>query len=99
MIESAFDNKEELEKTIKELLDKKLVCSCQVVKSNSQWRWNGELESAKEFLIFMKTKRTLVNDIYEVIKQIHSYNCFEFAIFPLDSCNNDYLKWIDNETK
>lgn len=99
MIETAFDNKEELERTIKELLDKKLVSSCQVVESNSTWNWNGELESAKELLLFMKSKNTLVNDIYKVIKQIHSYDCFEFAIFQLDSCNKDYLKWIDDEAK
>lgn len=99
MIETAFDNKEELDMVVKELLNKKLAGSCQIVESNSKWNWQGEYEEAKEYLLFMKTKTKLSNEIYEVIKAIHSYECFEFAIFELDSCNKEYLKWIDNETK
>ena len=47
----------------------------------------------------MKTKKELAKKIFETIKQIHSYECFEFAIFELDSCNEEYLKWIEDETK
>lgn len=48
MIGSAFDSKEELNKVIDELLDKKLVASSQVIESNSTWRWNSKKESSKE---------------------------------------------------
>ncbi len=99
MIETAFDNKEELEKTISKLLDDKLVCACQVVESNSTWNWHECRESAKEYLLFMKTKKSLSQEVYETIKEIHSYECFEFAIFDLTSCNDEYLQWIDKETK
>lgn len=98
MIETAFDNKDELNKVVKELLKNKLVGSCQIVESDSKWNWNGEYEEAKEYLLFMKTKKSLSPKIYEVIKNIHSYDCFEFAIFDLESCNHDYLNWIENET-
>ena len=37
------------------------------------------------------------NDIYSEIKNIHSYECFEFAVYAINSINNDYLKWIDEE--
>lgn len=47
----------------------------------------------------MKTKKSLSQEIYKVIKEIHSYECFEFAIFDLDSCNEEYLRWIEEETK
>lgn len=99
MIETAFDNKEEVNKVVEFLLKDKLISSCQIVESDSRWNWKGEYESSKEYLVFMKTKKTLVKDIYDTIKKIHSYECFEFAIFDLDSCNNDYLNWIDEETK
>jgi uncharacterized protein involved in tolerance to divalent cations len=99
MIETAFDNKEELNKVIDKLLAEKLVASCQVIESESKWHWKNELEGVKEYLLLMKTKKSLVKEIYETIKFIHSYDCFEFAIFDLTSCNDDYLKWIDEETK
>ena len=99
MIETAFDNKEEAEKTIKLLLEKKLVASCQMVESNSKWYWKKEYEESKEYLVFIKTKVSLQDEIYNVIRENHSYECFEFAIFNLDSCSKEYLKWIDDETK
>lgn len=98
MIETAFDNKEEAEKTIKTLLEKKLVASCQIVESESKWNWKKEYEESKEYLVFMKTKMSLQKDIYDTIRKIHSYECFEFAVFNLDSYSEDYLKWIEDET-
>ena len=98
MIETAFDNKEEVEKTIKTLLEKKLVASCQIVESESKWNWKNEYEESKEYLVFMKTKKELAKEIFEMIKKFHSYECFEFAVFNLDSYSEDYLKWIEDET-
>ena len=98
MIEVAFSNLEEANKVISKLLHEKLVASCQVVESDSQWNWKHELEASKEYLVFMKTKKKLQEKIYNVIKEIHSYDCFEFAVFDLNSCSSDYLNWIEEET-
>jgi len=98
MIETAFDNLDEAKQVISKLLDKKLVASCQMVESNSKWNWKQEQEESKEYLVFMKTKKSLQEKIYNVIKEIHSYDCFEFAVFELNSCNQDYLNWIEEET-
>lgn len=99
MIEVAFGSKKEVDASVKELLNKKLVASCQVVESNSFWNWDDKNESGKEWLLFLKTKKNLSEEIYNVVKGIHSYECFELAIFVLESCNDDYIKWIERETK
>ena len=98
MIESAFDNKEELNNVINELLDKKLVASCHVIESESTWNWKNERENAKEYLLKMKTKKRYSNRIFDVIRTVHSYECFEFAIYDISSTNKEYLNWIDEET-
>ena len=98
MIETAFDNLDEAKQVISKLLDEKLVASCQMVESNSKWNWKQEQEESKEYLVFMKTKKSLQEKIFNVIKEIHSYDCFEFAVFDLTSCNQDYLNWIEEET-
>lgn len=98
MIESAFDNKEELNNVINELLDKKLVASCHVIESESTWNWKNEKENAKEYLLQMKTKKRYSNRIFDVIRTVHSYECFEFAIYDISSTNKEYLNWIDEET-
>lgn len=98
MIEVAFDNEKNLNICVEELLDKHLVSSCQVVNSNSIWRWHGVIENAKEYLLLLKTKESLVHDIYELLKKYHSYETFEFAVFNITSPSKDYLEWIDKET-
>ena len=98
MIETAFDNLDEAKQVISKLLDEKLVASCQMVESNSKWNWKQKQEESKEYLVFMKTKKSLQEKIFNVIKEIHSYDCFEFAVFELNSCNQDYLNWIEEET-
>ena len=99
MIEVAFNSEEEVKLIKERLLKEKLVASLQVIISDSSWNYNGELENDKEYLVFMKTKESLINEVYEVIKEIHSYEVFEYAVFPLTSPSKDYLDWIDKETK
>lgn len=99
MIEVAFNSEEEVKLIKERLLKEKLVASLQVIVSDSTWNYKGELESDKEYLVFMKTKEFLVNEVYKVIKEIHSYEVFEYAIFPLTSPSKDYLDWLDKETK
>lgn len=98
MIESAFDNEEEVSIIVNKLLDNKLVSSCQVVKSESYWNFKHQRESTRELLLLMKTQKKHVKEIYETIKSIHSYECFEFAVFDLTSVSKDYLNWIEEET-
>lgn len=98
MIETAFDNVDEAKQVISRLLEGKLVASCQMVESSSKWNWKQEIEESKEYLVFMKTKKSLQEKVYEVIKEIHSYDLFEFAVFDLDSSSKTYLNWIDEET-
>ena len=99
MIEVAFGKQKEVEEVIDLLLNEKLVSSCQVVESHSSWHWNDKREDSLEYLVFLKTKKSLLREIYRVIKDIHTYDCFEFAVFSLSSCNDEYLEWIDRETK
>ncbi|MBR4110490.1 MAG: divalent-cation tolerance protein CutA [Clostridia bacterium] len=98
MIETAFGNLDEAKKVIDRLLEEKLVASCQMLESNSKWNWKNEIEESKEYIVLMKTKKSLQEKIYAVIKGIHSYDCFEFAVFNLESNNQDYLNWIEEET-
>ncbi len=97
MVEVAFDNIDEVNKVNKILLDKKLVSSCQVINSDSIWNYTGIRENSHEYLVLMKTKDSMLRDIYDEIKKIHSYEVFEFAVFPFTSISDEYLNWIDCE--
>lgn len=99
MIETAFDNREELNTVVERLLEEKLVCSCQVVESDSKQNWKNKYESSREYIVFMNTRKSLITDVFKIIMEIHSYDCFDFAVFDITCCNEDYLNWIEKETK
>lgn len=58
--------------------------------------WSGfwQYERSK---LQITTKINKQSDIYNEIKKVHSYECFEFAIFGINTISNDYIKWIDEE--
>jgi len=58
----------------------------------------GTRESSKEYLLHIKTKKSLINKIYQDIKKIHSYDTFEFAVYDLTSPSEEYLDWLNEET-
>ena len=99
MIETAGDSKDEVVSIAKRLLDEKLAASCHIIESESSWNWYNERESAKEYLLQIKTKWTCQKEIYEIIRTIHSYDCFEFTVYDFSTISNDYLSWIEKETK
>ena len=66
----------------------------------------NEVNEAVNSLLYKKlaascqvTKKQLINQIYQDIKRIHSYDTFEFAIYDITSPSEEYLDWINEETK
>ena len=82
MIETAFENKEEAEKTIKTLLEKKLVASCQIVESESKWNWKKEYEESKEYLVFMKTKKKKLSLLPKCVKHFTTAHFMQALPLP-----------------
>ncbi len=97
MIETASNNIDEIDAIVKKLLDMKIVTSCHVIESESSWNYHQQREVSKEYLLQMTTKKEYQEKIYEVIKSIHSYECFEFAVYDITSIHKDYLNWMDEE--
>lgn len=99
MIETASNNKEEIVKISKVLLEEKKAASCHIIESESSWNWHNEKESAKEYLLQIQTKKDYQKDIYEIIKSIHNYDCFEFAVYDFNSISDNYTNWLEEEIK
>lgn len=97
MIEIAFDDMQDVRKTVDILLSKKLVASTHIIGSDSSWNWNQERENKKEYLLQVKTKTLNQQAIFDIVCSIHPYDCFEFAVYELTSISKDYLQWIERE--
>ena len=82
---------------IAELLvnERKAACVNIVAGVDSLFWWEGKTESARESLLLVKTKASLLPEIVELVKGTHSYEVPEIIALPVMAGSEDYLKWLD----
>lgn len=98
-IKTAIDSKEIANEITKSLLEKRLVSSVQQKEITSTWWWNNELEESKEYVLEMKTKKSLYKEVEREIKKIHSYEVPEIYAEEIKEGLPEYFKWIEENTK
>ncbi len=81
------------------LRQKKVACINIIDNVSSHFWWQGELDSAQESLLIIKTKASRVETIVTLIKAIHGYDIPEIIALPIVGGNPDYLEWIGKEVK
>ncbi|HEY6129814.1 MAG TPA: divalent-cation tolerance protein CutA [Candidatus Acidoferrum sp.] len=64
----------------------------------SVYRWKGKVESAKEFLLIIKTTSQRVKELQREIAYLHSYDTPEFLALVAEGSEN-YLAWLIHETR
>lgn len=60
----------------------------------SVYRWKGKVESAREYLLVMKTVSERVPELQSLVKQLHSYDMPEFIVLPIVDGSREYLEWL-----
>ena len=89
---------EEAEKISKALVKRRQAACVNIVPEvSSRFWWKDKLDTARESLLVVKTRDTLLPDIIKSVKKIHSYSVPEIIALPIVGGNPDYLDWIDSE--
>lgn len=99
MITTTFDNKDEANRIIEILLEKRLVSCCQLSNITSSYHWKGNIEHTEEFLLQMKSKKSLYEEIEQEILKLHSYETPQLVSYDIVNAYKGYLDWIEEETK
>ncbi len=78
------------------LLERKKAACVNIVQGvSSHFWWQDKLDSAQESLLIVKTKSSLLPEIIELVKGMHSYDIPEIIALPIVGGNEDYLQWIE----
>jgi periplasmic divalent cation tolerance protein len=64
---------------------------------HSIYWWQDEIHEDDEVILITKTKATLLPQLVQEVKALHSYDCPCVVALPVLGGNADYLDWIRNE--
>jgi len=93
-------SEEEAEKIASLLLERrKAACVTVAPRVSSRFWWQGKLDSAQESLLIIKTRAALVPELTDIVKKAHSYTVPEIVALPIVGGNQEYLDWVDQETR
>jgi periplasmic divalent cation tolerance protein len=96
----AAANKIEARKIAKSLVKSKLAACVNIIeKMESFFWWKDKVDSAKESLLIIKTKKEKVTKVINMVKSMHSYKIPEIICLPVTSGFKPYLRWIDESLR
>ncbi|MBF0570435.1 MAG: divalent-cation tolerance protein CutA [Candidatus Omnitrophica bacterium] len=90
-------DKKEANRIARGLLEAKLIVCANIIDDvQSLFWWQGKIDSSKEVLLVLKTKKSLFKRIMAQVKSLHSYQTPEIIALPIANGSEDYLKWINS---
>jgi len=95
IILTTINSKEEAEKISRKLLKEKLVACVNIIGPiESLFWWQNKIDEAEEFIILIKTDKSLFQQVAETTKKIHPYQIPEIIGLPIVEGSKDYLRWM-----
>ncbi|MDR2629096.1 MAG: divalent-cation tolerance protein CutA [Puniceicoccales bacterium] len=83
----------------KGMIGERLAACVQVQQIESFYAWRDNIEHSNEYLLAIKTKATLFEDLSRFILQTHGYHIPEIVQIPIVKGSESYLEWIKATTK
>lgn len=66
---------------------------------SSVYRWEGKVTKDKEWRLVVKTAADRLDALIEHIKENHSYDVPQVVATEIVAGSEDYLNWINDETR
>ena len=76
--------------------DKLAACVNILPGVHSVYEWQGQIETAQEHLLLIKSRQACYAAIEAAIKTLHPYQLPEIIAVAIERGSAEYLKWIDS---
>ena len=97
---TAAASEEEAHKIAHALVDRQLAACVNIVPQiESVYRWQGKVESEREWLLLIKTTAEKFSAVRDAIRELHSYDLPECIAIAIDDGSAAYLQWIADSVK
>lgn len=91
----------EARKIARAVVEQRIAACANIATSpvQSVYRWKGRVESAKEFLLIIKTTQARFAKLQAEVKRLHSYDVPEIIALPIARGAATYLTWMSDSVK
>jgi periplasmic divalent cation tolerance protein len=97
---STAGSEEEARKIAHYLVDRQLAACVNIVPQvESVYRWQGKVESSREWLLLIKTTSERLASVRDATRELHSYELPECIAVAIEDGSAGYLKWIAQSVK
>ena len=97
---STCANREQAESVARHLVEQRLAACVNVLgEARSIYRWRGVVEQATEWLLIIKSRRSLFDTLRAEIERLHSYEVPEALALAVVDGSPAYLEWLEHELK
>jgi periplasmic divalent cation tolerance protein len=91
---------EEARRLAQALVERQLAACVNIVPQiESVYRWQGNVETAAEFLLVIKTTAGAFAALRDALIEIHSYDVPECIEIVIEDGNADYLAWLGESVR
>ncbi|MEK6837682.1 MAG: divalent-cation tolerance protein CutA [Nanoarchaeota archaeon] len=81
------------------LLEKRLIACANIFPITSMFRWDGKVVDEPEVAVICKAKKETFEKIKEEVRQLHSYEIPCIVALPWHGSDEEYRKWVEEETE
>ena len=97
---STAGSEDEARKIAQHLVENQLAACVNIVPQiESIYRWQAKVESAREWLLLIKTTADRVLAVSDAIRELHSYDLPECIAIAIEDGTEAYLQWIGESVK
>ncbi len=97
VITTSLATRDEAHRMAAALIEERLAACVHVTPIESHYRWDGQIETATELLLTIKTTAARAPAAEARIAALHSYALPEMLIMPVIGGSDAYLDWIARE--
>jgi periplasmic divalent cation tolerance protein len=93
-------SQEEAEAIARALVAERLAACVNVVPGiTSIYRWQGKVQRDQEWLLVVKSRRDVLDNLVQRVQELHSYDLPEIIALPLVGGSAPYLAWLVGEVR
>jgi periplasmic divalent cation tolerance protein len=88
-------NRADARRIARALVDRHLAACVQIVGPiESTYRWQGKVETAREWLCLIKTTQARYRELTAAVEALHPYDTPEIIVLPIVAGSRRYLDWL-----